>query len=124
MTIVALAAEAWLVVCLGGCARSGLAEDSAHVTPVRVDAVYLPGESLWADGGSAGTDPGPDPGARWTRNDAGMNHRDARAQLALDAWPEPPRASLSRPRYIWLPRHPDSLIYFESDQRERRGRRW
>jgi hypothetical protein len=59
-----------------------------------------------------------------TRNDRHLNLRLIEPVLATTAWPQAPRPSLSRPRYIRLHRSPESFIYYRAEERfeYRRGR--
>jgi hypothetical protein len=56
--------------------------------------------------------------AEFSRNDARMSARPARARLATNQWPENPRPSLSRARRLYLETRPEQVLYFESTRDE------
>jgi hypothetical protein len=78
--------------------------------PARWEAVLLP-EATAQDLGDYV--PGTGGGAWWDeRRDAAMSYRTDEPLLASGQWPEPSRPSLDRPRYIELPKRPETLLYF------------
>ncbi len=54
------------------------------------------------------------------RNDAALGVVSPDQHVARGAWPEEPRPSLRHPRRVYLPDHPDTIIFFH----DRGSRRW
>lgn len=97
---------------LGGCASEPavVQQPAPARAPARWEAVMLP-EATAQDLGDYV--PGSSGGAWWDeRRDAAMSYRSDGPLLASGEWPEPSRPSLDRPRYIELPKRPETLLYF------------
>jgi hypothetical protein len=100
-----------MVAAVGGCAKDEpVVVQKEAVAPARWEAVVLPESTVRELGG-------PHEGYAWwdDRRDGEMSYRNNQPLLASGQWPEPARPSLDRPRYLVLPKKPETLLYFRSE---------
>lgn len=97
-------AGAWRGVQVGGAGGSGGGWGAAH----------LPGASVAALGPASA-------GAEYGRRDGSLSARPAAPMLATAAWPEPPRASLTRQRTIWIETSARVGTFYVPEERSERG---
>jgi hypothetical protein len=108
-----------VVLVLGGLTLAGCASQQVQSAaepparpPARWEAVMLPEQTAQESGDLAGV---------WwdERRDAQLSLRSSEPFLATNQWPEADQPSLDNPRYISLPKRPETLLYFRPEWRPR-----
>lgn len=105
-----------VVIMLAGCASSVSQQAKNERAGGTWEAVFLPESTQEA------LDANPDAAQAWEgRRDGTIQLRIDQPVLASAEWPEAPRDSLNRYRYINLGRQPENVLYFRPERENRRG---